>query len=141
MKKAAIWTLVVIGLLVAGRLGLGYMFTAGEANSAKERVRRMFDGLKRGGDRQRAIPLWRHGGFNPGSQQEFDQNASEFEEWTLKHHLEPVTDYAIEKAEVLSETDRLGNAVVRVTGTVNGKPYSLRVQQGARIEMEGPEAP
>lgn len=141
MKKAAIWTLVVIGLLIAGRLGLGYMFTAGEANSAQERVRRIFDGLKRGGDRQRAIPLWRHGGFNPGSQQEFDQNASEFEEWTLKHELEPVTDYAIDKAEVLSETDRLGNAVVRVTGTVNGKPFSLRVQQGARVEMEGAQAP
>jgi hypothetical protein len=141
MKKAAIWTLVVIVLLIVGKVGLGYMFTSGEANSAKERVRRMLDGLKQGGDRQKAIPLWRHGGFNPGTQQEFDANASEFEVWSLKHKIEPVTDYAIDKAEVLSETDRLGNAVVRVTGTVNGRPFSMRVQQGARVEMEGPEAP
>ena len=141
MKKAAIWTVVVLGLLVAGRLGLGYMFTSGEANSAQERVRRVFDGLKAGGDRQKAIPLWRHGGFNPGSQQEFDANASEFEEWSLKHRIEPVTDYTIEKSEVLEETDRLGNAVVRVSGTVNGRPFAMRVQQGARVEMEGPDAP
>jgi hypothetical protein len=141
MKKAAIWTLVVIGLLIAGRLGLGYMFTSGETNSAQERVRRMLDGLMRGGDRQKAIPLWRHGGFNPGSQPEFDAAASEFEDWALKHKIEPVTDYTIAKAEVLSETDRLGNAMVRVTGTVNGRPFAMRVQQGARIEMEGPEAP
>jgi hypothetical protein len=141
MKKAAIWALVVIGLIIAGRLGLGYMFTSGEANSAKERVRRMLDGLQQGGDRQRAIPLWKHGGFNVGNQYEFDAMAAEFEEWTLKHRIDPVTVYAIEKTEVLSETDRLGNAVVRVTGTVNGKPFAMRVQQGARVEMEGPNAP
>jgi hypothetical protein len=141
MKKAAIWTLVVIGLLIAGRVGLGYLFKSGEANSARERVRRVFDGLKRGGDRQRAIPLWKHGSFNTGNQLEFDEAAGEFEEWTLKHKIDLVTDYEVDKAEVLSETDRLGNAVVRVTGTVNGRPFAMRVQQGARIEMEGPQAP
>lgn len=141
MKKAAIWALVVIGLIIAGRLGLGYMFTSGEANSAKERVRRVLDGLQQGGDRQKAIPLWKHGGFRVGNQYEFDAMATEFEEWTLKHRIDPVTAYEIEKAEVLSETDRLGNAVVRVTGTVNGKPFAMRVQQGARVEMEGPDAP
>jgi hypothetical protein len=141
MKKAVIWAVVVIGLLIVGRLGLGYMFTSGEANNAQERVRRIFDGLKAGGDLQRAIPLWKHGSFNVGSQQEFDTAAGEFEEWTMKHGIAKVVDYEIAKAEVLSETDRLGNAVVRVSGTVNGKPFTMRVRQGARVEMEGPNAP
>jgi hypothetical protein len=141
MKKAVIWGAVVIGLLIVGRLGLGYMFTSGESNNAKERVRRILDGLKAGGDLQRAIPLWRHGTFNVGSQQEFDTAAGEFEEWTLKHRIAKVESYDVEKAEVLAETDRLGNAIVRVSGTVNGKPFAMRVQQGARVEMEGPNAP
>jgi hypothetical protein len=132
---------VVIGLLIAGRLGLGYMFTSGEANTARERVRRILDGLKRGGDRQTAIPLWRHGTFKVGSQHEFDTAAGEFEDWTLKHRIDPVVDYEIREVEVLDETDRLGNATVRVAGTVNGEPFAMRVQQGARVEMEGPNAP
>lgn len=141
MKKAAIWVMVVIGLLIAGRLGLGYLFTSGEANTAQERVRRILDGLKHGGDRQKAIPLWKHGSFRVGSQLEFDLAAGEFEEWTLKHKIDPVVDYTIGKAEVVSESDRLGNAMVRVTGTVNSRPFTMRVQQGARVEMEGPNAP
>jgi len=141
MKKAAIWAGIVIGLLVIGRLGLGYMFTSGEANNAQERVRRILDGLKSGGDRQKAITLWKHGTFNAGSQHEFDVAAGEFEEWTLKHKIDPVLDYEVKKAEVLSETDRLGNATVRVSGTINGKPFAMRVLQGARVEMEGPNAP
>jgi hypothetical protein len=141
MKKAAIWAGVIIGLIIIGRVGLGYMFTKGEANSAQERVRRMFDGLKANGNRQQAITLWRHGTFNTGSQYEFDAAASEFEPWSLKHKIDPVVDYEITKAEVLSETDRLGNATVRVSGTVNGRPFSMKVLQNARIEMEGPNAP
>jgi hypothetical protein len=141
MKKAAIWAGVIIALVIIARVGLGHMFTSGEANSAKERVRRILDGLKTGGDRQRAIPLWRHGTFNVGSQYEFDAAASEFESWTMKHKIDPVSDYTIDKAEVLSETDRLGHAIVRVSATVNGKPFTMRVLQGARVEMEGPNAP
>lgn len=141
MKKAAIWAGIVIGLLIVGRLGFGYMFRSGETNSAKERVRRVLDGLKAGGNRQQAIPLWRHGSFHVGSQHEFDAAATEFEDWTAKHKIDPVLDYEIRDAEVLDESDRLGNSVVRVSGTANGKPFVMRVQQGARVEMEGPTAP
>jgi hypothetical protein len=140
MKKAAIWAGILILLVIVGRLGLGYMFTSGEANSARERVRRVLDGLK-GGDRQRAVTLWKSGSLHVGSQQEFDEAAGEFEEWTLKHKIDPIVDYEIQKVTVLSETDRLGNATVRVSGTINGKPFSMRVLQNARIEMEGPAAP
>jgi hypothetical protein len=141
MKKAAIWGGVVLALIIIGRVGLGYMFTSGEENSAKERVRRVFDGLKSGGNRQEAIPLWRHGSFNAGSQQEFESAANELDAWSAKHKIDPVVDYEIKEATVLGEQDRLGNAVVRVAGTVNGRPFSMRVQQGARLEMEGPNTP
>ena len=141
MKKAAIWAGIVLSALVLGRLALGSMFTAGEVNSARERVRRVLDGLKAGGNRQQAIPLWRHGTFSAGSQDEFDAAASEFERWTAKHRIDPVVDYAITDAEVVGESDRLGNATVRVSGTVNGRPFAMRVVQHARIEMDGPDAP
>lgn len=141
MKKLAIWGGIVVVLLVGGRLGLGHMFRSGEANNAKERVRRILEGLSKGGDRQRAITLWKHGTFNAGSQHEFDVAAGEFEEWTLKHKLDPVLDFTIDDVEVLSESNRLGNATVRVAGTVNGRPYAMRVVQGARVEMDGPDAP
>lgn len=141
MKKAAIWGGAVLALIIIGRVGLGYMFTSGEENNAKERVRRVFDGLKSGGNRQEAIPLWKHGSFHAGSAQEFEFAANEFDAWTGKHRIDPVVDYEIKAAKVLGEQDRLGNAVVRVTGTVNGRPFSLRVQQGARMEMEGPNTP
>lgn len=141
MKKATIWGLVVVGLLIAGRVGLGHLFTAGEANTARERVRRVLDGLRPYGDRQKAIPLWKHGSFNAGSQDEFESAAREFEAWTTKHRIDPVTEYEIGEVEVLPETDRLGMAMVRVSATINGKPFVLRVQQGARVEMEGPRAP
>jgi hypothetical protein len=140
MKKATIWGLVVLGLLVAGRVGLGYLFTAGEANTARERVRRMLDGLKPHGDRQKAIPLWKHGTFSTGSPIEFELAAGEFEAWTAKHRIDPVSSYEIGDVDVLSE-ERLGSALVRVSATINGKPFVMRVQQGARVEMEGPNAP
>ena len=140
MKKATIWGLVVVGLLVAGRLGLGYLFTAGEANTARERVRRILEGLQPHGDRQQAIPLWKHGGFSAGSQAEFDMAAGEFEAWTIKHRIDPVSSFEIGEVDVLSE-ERLGSAMVRVSATIDGKPFVMRVQQGARVEMEGPHAP
>lgn len=141
MKKAAVWAGIVVALAVIGWLGLGHMFSSGEANNAQERVRRILSGLQKGGDRQKAITLWKHGRFNAGSAHEFDEAAGEFEDWTLKHKIDPVLEYTIDKVEILSETKRLGNATVRVSGTINGTPYSMRVLQGARVEMEGPAAP
>ena len=96
MKKAAIWAGILILLVIVGRLGLGYMFTSGEANSARERVRRVLDGLK-GGDRQRAVTLWKSGSLHVGSQQEFDEAAGRVRVDAQAPEIDPIVDYEIRR--------------------------------------------
>jgi hypothetical protein len=133
MQKAAIWIGAILAAIIVGKYALTGMFTSGEANNAQERVRRVFDGLKAGGDRQRSITLWYNGTFNvPGT--EFDRVATEFEAWTRQRNVDMVSAYEISEVKVLSETERLGEAVVRVTGTVNARPFGLRVVQGMPLQ-------
>jgi len=134
-RKVLIGVAVVVFLVVAGRCGLSHMFTAGEAHSAEERVRRIFDGMKRGGNRQQAIALWKLGTFSiPGGMDAFDMAATEFEAWEEEHELTDISQYEITGAEVTAETGKLGEATVIVSGTVDGRPFRLRVVQGLAVE-------
>jgi hypothetical protein len=134
-KKVLIGVAVIVFLIVAGRCGLSYMFTSGEAHSAQERVRRMFDGMKRGGNRQQAIGLWKLGTFNiPGGLEAFSAAADEFDAWEAEHELVGLSQYEITDAEVTEETGKLGEATVIVSGTVDGRSFRLRVVQGQAIE-------
>ena len=134
-KKVLIGVAVVIFLAVAGRCGLGYMFTSGEAHSAEERVRRMLDGMKQGGNRQQAIALWKLGTFNiPGGMDAFNMAATEFEAWEAEHELVGMETYEVTGAEVTAETGKLGEATVVVSGTVDGRPFKLRVVQGRAVQ-------
>jgi len=134
-KKVLIGVAVVVFLAVAGRCGLGYMFTSGEAHSAEERVRRMLDGMKQGGNRQQAIALWKLGTFAiPGGMMAFDMAATEFEAWEAEHEIAGISQYEITGAEVTGETGKLGEATVIVSGTVDGRPFKLRVVQGRAVE-------
>ena len=135
MKKVAIGAGIVIALLVLGKVGLSYMFTQGEANNASERVRRLLDGMQPNGDRQRAIGLWYSGSLYPPGGDMFSLVANEFEDWMKAGKLgATIAAYEVTKATVLSETDKLGEAVVRVEGTIDGKPFSMRVVQGKPIQ-------
>ncbi len=134
-KRALIGVATVVLLVIAGRCGLGYMFTSGEAHSAQERVRRIFDGMKRGGDRQAAIALWKHGTLHlPGGMDAFNQAATEFEAWEAEKELAGISQYEITGSEVVKETGRLGEATVIVSGTIDGMPFRLRVVQGWAVE-------
>ena len=137
MKKLAIGAGILIAVLVVGKIGLSHMFTSGEANSASERVRRVLDGLKFQGDRQRSIALWYSGSFHlqSTSADMFDLVSNEFLDWTKKGGLgNYITAYEVTKVTVLSETEKLGEAVVRVEGTIDGKPFGMRVVQGKPIQ-------
>lgn len=135
MKKAALAAGIVIALIVVGKIGLSHMFTEGEANNASERVRRMLDGMQPNGDRQRAIALWYNGTFYPPGGDLFSLVSNEFEDWMKAGKLgATISAYEITKVTVLSETDKLGEAVVRVEGTIDGKPMSMRVVQGKPIQ-------
>jgi hypothetical protein len=135
LKKILIGVAVVVLLVVAGRCGLSYMFTSGEAHSAEERVRRIFDGMKQGGNRQQAIALWKLGTFNiPGGIEAFSAAADEFDAWEAENELVGLSQYTITDAKVTGETGKLGEATVVVSGTVDGRPFKFKVVQGRAIE-------
>jgi hypothetical protein len=134
-KRVLIGVATVVFLVVAGRCGLGYMFTSGEAHSARERVRRILDGMKAGGDRQAAIALWKLGTlYVPGGMEAFNQAATEFEAWEAAKEITRVTQYEITASEVVKETGRLTEATAIVSGTIDGTPFRMRVVQGKPVE-------
>ena len=134
-KKVLIGVAAILLLAIAGRCGLSYMFTSGEAHSAQERVRRMLDGMKQGGNRQQAIALWKLGTFNiPGGMDAFNMAATEFEAWEAENELVGMESYEITGAEVTAETGRLGEATVIVSGKIDGRPFRFRVVQGKPVE-------
>jgi hypothetical protein len=135
VNRGLIWTGVVVALVGGTWFGLSRMFSAGETNSAKERVRRVFDGTKPGGDSQRAIFLWWNGSLNmpPGGQEEFTRAADAFEVWRAKREIKQVSSYTIKDATVVEPAKGLRQAVVEVSGTVDGKDFKMRVVQGEPI--------
>jgi hypothetical protein len=134
-KKVLITVGTIVFLVVGGKCGLSYMFTSGEANSAKERVRRIFDGMKAGGNREQAIALWKLGTLHvPGGIEAFSAAADEFDAWEAENELAGVASYEITDAEVTAETGRLGEATVIVSGTVDGRAFKFKVVQGTPIQ-------
>ena len=130
-KRVAIGAALVIALLVAGRCGLSSLFTSGEAHSAQERVRRVLDGMKEGGNIDQAIALWYQGTLTlPGGMIQFDMAATSFQAWRQEREIDRVGTYEIREARVTSETGRLGEATVIVSGTIDGQPFSLRAVDG-----------
>lgn len=132
-KKVVIGITVAVLLIVGGRCGLSYMFTAGEAHSAQERARRILEGLKAGGNREASIGLWKFGTLHVPAGT-FDMVASEFEAWERDHEIAGVTEFEVKSAEVVEETGRLGEATVIVSGTIDGRPFRWRLVQGQAVE-------
>jgi hypothetical protein len=133
-KKVLIAVGTIVFLIVAGKCGLSYMFTSGEANSAKERVRRILDGMKAGGNREQAIALWKLGTLHiPGGIEAFSMAADEFDAWEVEHELVGMETYEITRAEVMAETGKLGEATVMVSGTIDGRPFKFKVVQGQPV--------
>ncbi len=135
MKRGLIWPAIVVFVLAGGWYGLSRMFTSSEAHTAQERVRRVLDGMKSGGDLQRAIFLWWNGSFHMplGGQEEFNRAADAFETWRAQREIKVVSSYQIKGAVVLEEAKGLGQAVVLVSGTVDGQDFKMRVVHGEPI--------
>ncbi len=133
-KRLMILLVLGVGLVAGGWWGLGHMFTSGEAQSARERVRRVLDGMKVGGNTDQAIALWYQGSFHlPGGATQFEEAASGFEAWQADKGLGRISKYEISDARGTEETGRLGQATVEVSGTIDGAPFKMRVVQGEPI--------
>ena len=131
MKRGLVWGGIAIGVLVVVGVGLSRMGTSAETNNAKERVRRLFDTMKPGGDPQTAIFLYWTGKLvlPPGGQEEFNRAADAFEAWKAQRDIKQVSSYEIKDAVVVEEAKGLRQAVVTVSGTLDGRPFKLRVVQ------------
>jgi hypothetical protein len=141
-----IWLAIVVVVIGGVWFGLSTMFSSGETHSAEERVRRIFDGMKSGGDLQRAIFLWWNGSLNmpPGGAEEFSRATDEFEVWRAKREIKLVSSYTIKDATIVEAAKGLRQAVVEVSGTVDGRDFKMRVVQGepiAWVPEPGEEAP
>lgn len=129
MNRKLAWGRIAVLVLVAA--GAGLSCTSGEAHTARERVRRLFDEMKPGGNPQTAIFLFWAGKLTmpPGGQEEFNRAADAFEAWKAQGDLKQVSSYEIKDAVLVEEAKGLRQAVVTVSGTVDGRPFKLRAQQ------------
>jgi hypothetical protein len=144
MRRTSTWdakkVLTVAGiaasLFIVIRWGLGGMFSSGETHAAKERVRQVFEGMMAGGNLEKAICLWYQGTVTlPGGQEQFNQAADAFDAWQRDNELPGVTRFEITESRITQESDQLGQAVVTVRGTLNGKPFGMRVRAGEPLSF------
>ncbi len=128
-KHLALGGGLLVLLVVGGKCGLDAMFRSGEEHNAQERVRRLFDGMKPGGNVEQAICVWYRGALRL-NQEEFNQAADLFDAWQRSAELPTVSTYEIREVQIVADTGLIGGATVRVSGTVNGRSFALRVKQG-----------
>jgi hypothetical protein len=135
MQKALIWISLIVVVVVGGKIALEKMFVAGENNAATERVRRIFDGMKAGGNKDQAIAMYELGAFAiPGGGEGFRRAADAFDRWWKEKDLPwTIASYELSAAEIKDPATALAGAVVIVSGTVEGKPFRLRAQRDQRL--------
>ena len=134
MQKVFIWLLILGSVGYIGKIGFEKLFVDAELHSSEERVRRVLDGLKGGGNRQQAIGMWYRGSMNPPGGEQFEMAASGFERWCEAKKIGmTISNYEISNAVVTAPAQGIAGAVVTVSGRIDGQPFSMRVQKDEPI--------
>jgi hypothetical protein len=129
--RLVIGGLILLTLLVSGRCAISCMYSKAEVRTARERVRDTFEALKPGGNFEKAIALWYQGAHRvSGGQEVFNTAAEQLSTWCKDHKLEAISEFELGVGRELAEKGRFGESVVEIGGTVNGRPFRLRVQRG-----------
>jgi hypothetical protein len=129
-KRIAI-AIVVLALVGGGWL-LGSRFGSDESRTARARVTELFGALENQGAAELALTRW-YGGPLPTDPDLAAMLSDEFRGFCAQHKLRPMRRFEIREARETGEKDRLGAAVVVVSGVANGEPFRLRVQRGRTI--------
>jgi hypothetical protein len=134
MQKVLIWLAILASVGFVGKIGFEKLFVDAELHSSEERVRRVLDGLKSGGNRQQAIGMWYRGSLNPPGGEQFEQAASGFERWCEAKKIGmTIANYEIKDAAITVPAQALAGAVVTVSGRIDGQPFTMRVQKDEPI--------
>ena len=131
-KGMAITAVVVVVVILAGRWGIAKLFSSGETHAATTRIEQLFDGLRTPTGSDLSLNLW-FGGRVPTDIDSLNHFGGMFEKWCADHGLNPVKTYKIKDATETAEKDALGAPVVLVSGTVNDRPFRIRVQRGQML--------
>ncbi len=131
-KRVAIGVAIFLLVIVGGKFVISQMFSSGETSTASRRITDVFEGLRSPSGSDLALQRW-YGGAVPTDIDSLNAVAGEFDKWCADHGLNPVKTFEIKEARETGEKGSLGAAIVLVTGTVNDKPFRIRVQRGAAL--------
>jgi hypothetical protein len=145
MRGLVIFVLVVGAVIWASKdfvhkkldgLTLETLRTGSPENAAKERVKIILDGLqKEGGSNglafQAAICEWDSALYTIQDQNEFEQAYDHFSDWLDERDINhrKISDYEITTVELVQESP----PVAMVSGTIEGRPFKMRVPDKRRI--------
>jgi hypothetical protein len=125
--------LVATAAILLERWVVPRLWGSAEERAARSRVVELFEAL---GDETTAADLalarW-YGGRLPTDPDLRVLLGAEFAGFCAQHRLRPMRIFEVRQARETGEEDRLGAAVVVVSGVANGEPFRLRVQRGRTI--------
>ena len=132
--KRIVLVVVVLALVIVGGRWLGSrFFGTAETRAARARVTELFDALRTGSAAGNlALTRW-YGSQLPTDPDLLAMLGDEFESFCAQHRLRPMRRFEVRGARATGERDRLGAAVVEVSGIANDAPFRLRVQRGRTI--------
>jgi hypothetical protein len=134
--KGLVITLVVVGLLViAGRIAMREFTTYQESDRAKGRVTTILEGIRDNKDDQglglqTPVCMWARGVLLISDGYELGRVSDQFDDWRREGNIWKVTSFEVTDAELVKGSEP---PVVIVSGSVNGRPFKLRVPKGDKI--------
>jgi hypothetical protein len=145
MRKLVIFILVMAAVFYAGKMvmkadtssfNLETLIAGGPATAAKSRVKQILEGLQREGDGgglalQAAVCRWDSDLIAIQDQKEFEEAYDAFQIFLDQRGINhrKLAGYDITGAEVIQEKP----PVVIVSGTIEGKPFKLKVPEKRRL--------
>jgi hypothetical protein len=145
MRKLVIFILVMAAVFYAGKMvmkadtssfNLETLIAGGPATAAKSRVKQILEGLQREGDGgglalQAAVCRWDSDLIAIQDQKEFEEAYDAFQIFLDQRGINhrKIAGYDITGAEVIQEKP----PVVIVSGTIEGKPFKLKVPEKRRL--------
>ena len=123
---------VALGAVLAIFLAVKIMFSSGEAHHARTRVTELMRNMTGANNSELAMQRW-FGGSLPRDPDTADALIQQHDEWRISHDLKPVKTFEVTDAKETGVVDNFGAAEVVVSGTVNGKPFRMKVQRGRPV--------
>jgi hypothetical protein len=129
-------TLITVGLLLlVGKVALREYATYEEEDRAKGRVTTILQGIRdnqddRGLGLQTPVCMWAQGVLVISDGYELGRASDQFDHWRREGNIWNITSFEVAEAELIANSEP---ATVIVSGSVNGRPFKLRVPKGDKI--------